>query len=81
MELNDRERRIWADHELVLHDPEVQQQYAGQVVAVHDRKVWGMGQTHLAALTDALTRPGCPPRGELATVAVQGCPVSSGRRE
>jgi hypothetical protein len=75
VEMNERERRIWADHEWALQDPEVQRQYAGQVVAVHDRKVWGVGKTHLAALNDALARPGCPPRGELATVPVEGCPV------
>ena len=81
MEMNERERRLWADHEWVLHDAEVQRRYAGQVVAVHDRRVWGAGKTHQAALNDALSRPGCPPRGELATVAVEGSPLSTGGRE
>jgi hypothetical protein len=81
VELSDRERQLWADHEWVLHDPDVQRQYAGQVVAVQDRTVWGVGKTHLAALNDALSRPGCPPRGALVTVAVEGCPLSTGRTE
>jgi hypothetical protein len=79
MEMNQRERQLLADHEWALHEGDVQQQYAGQVVAVHDRKVWGVGKTPQAALNDALSRPDCPPRGELATVVVEGCPLSSGR--
>jgi hypothetical protein len=80
VEMNERERRVWADHEWVLHDAGLQRQYAGQVVAVHDRRVWGAGKTHQAALNDALSRPGCPPRGELATVAVEGSPLATGDR-
>jgi hypothetical protein len=78
VELSERERRLWAAHEWVLHDQDVQRQYAGQVVAAHDRTVWGVGKTHQAALNDALSRPGCPPRGALVTVAVEGCPLSTG---
>jgi hypothetical protein len=81
MEMNERERALWADHEWVLHDAGVQRQYAGQVVAVSGRAVWGVGETHLAALNDALSRPGCPPRGELVTVPVEGCPLNTGGRE
>jgi hypothetical protein len=75
-ELDEREQRIQSDYEWVLHDAKVQRQYAGQVVAVSNRLVWGTGKTHLAALEAALSRPDCPPRGDLATVAVQGLPVS-----
>jgi hypothetical protein len=77
VEWTERERRIRADYEWVLHDPDVQRQYARQVVAVHDRKVWGSGTTHRDALQDALSRPGCPPRGELALVPVEGIPLST----
>jgi hypothetical protein len=70
--LDEREQRIWADHEWVLNDTQLQLQYAGNVVAVHDRKVWGIGKTHQAALEAALSQPACPARGDIVTVAVEG---------
>jgi hypothetical protein len=48
----------WVDH-----DPEVQRLYHGLVVAVHNRKVWGVGKTYKAAAEDARKKPGCPGEG------------------
>jgi hypothetical protein len=57
--------RAWADS-----DPNVQLRYSGQSIAVHRRKIVGVGFDGLAALEDALARPGCPPRHELSLVKV-----------
>jgi hypothetical protein len=77
MELSERERQLRADYEWVLHDADIQRQYAGQVVAVHDRKVWGAGKTHATALQAARRRRGCPPQESLAKVFVEGHPVNT----
>jgi hypothetical protein len=45
----------WVDN-----DPEVQRLNHGLVVAVYNRKVWGVGKTYKAAAEDARQRPGCP---------------------
>jgi hypothetical protein len=42
-ELNEQERQLWEDYEWCLHNPAIQAQYNGQVVAVHRKKVWGRG--------------------------------------
>ncbi len=75
MELNEREQQIDDDYEWVLHDAEVQRTYAGKVVVVHKRQIWGAGKNHTVALRAALRRPGCPPRQAMAMVFVEGCPV------
>jgi hypothetical protein len=75
--LDERERQLREDYEWCLRDAEAQRAYAGQVVAVHQKKVWGAGKTHGEALQAALARPGCPPRECLAKVFVEG-PVAAG---
>lgn len=70
--LTERERKLWEDHEWVLHDAEVQRAYAGSVVAVSDRSILSAAKTHHDALRTALARPDCPPREEIVTVAVEG---------
>jgi hypothetical protein len=45
----------------VLRDPDIRKQYAGQVIAVLDRHVWGAGASFDAALKTAGDQPGCPP--------------------
>jgi hypothetical protein len=74
--LNERERRLWQDHEWVLHDPGIQRTYAGSVVAVSNRTVLGTGRTHQAALASALARADCPLREQIVTVAVEGQALS-----
>jgi hypothetical protein len=58
--LTEQEKQINDDYEWCLHDPEVRRQYGDQVVAVHQRRIWGVGKDHLAALNAALQQPGCP---------------------
>jgi hypothetical protein len=77
VELNEREREVHAGYDWVLHDPGVQSEHAGQVVAVHQRRVVGVGQNHWDALQAALRSPGCPPRDEIALVFVEGRTVDS----
>jgi hypothetical protein len=74
--LNVREQRIHDDYDWCLRDPEVQRKYAGKVVAVHCRKVWGSGRTHAEATNAALKQTGCPPREDLAKVFIEGQPLS-----
>jgi hypothetical protein len=62
--------------EWVNHDPEINRLYGGLVVAVHQRKVWGVGKTDRAAREDTLKKPGCPPEDELVFVTVAGLPPS-----
>jgi hypothetical protein len=73
--LTEQERQQWLDHEWVLSDRDLQSTYAGAVVAVENRTVLGVGPTHLAALQAALARPDCPPRQQIVTGAVEGCPL------
>lgn len=68
--LNEHEKQVRDDYEWCLHNPEVRRQYGDQVVAVHQRRVWGAGANHLAALNAALQQPGCPPRHFLALAVV-----------
>ena len=79
-ELDEREERDQADYQWVLHDPETQREFAGKVVAVSRRQVWGVGEDHLAALEAAFQKAGCPPRDELTLVFVEGRTVTSGRQ-
>ena len=68
--LNEHEKQINEDYEWCLHDPEVRRQYGDQVVAAHQRRIWGSGKDHLAALNAALQQPGCPTKYFLALVVV-----------
>jgi len=68
--LTEQEKQIDADYEWCLHDLQVRRQYGDQVVTVHQRRIWGAGADHLAALNAALQQPSCPPRHVLAFVVV-----------
>jgi hypothetical protein len=68
--LTEQEQQIHADYEWALRDPGVRRLHGGQVVAVHQSKVWGAGADHGAALKAALATPGCPQRQALALVVV-----------
>jgi hypothetical protein len=72
VELNEREQQIHADYEWVLHDADVQRTYAGQVIAVHQRRVVAVGANHWEAVQAALRLPDGPPREALAVVFVEG---------
>jgi hypothetical protein len=73
--LNDQERQLRDDYDWCLRDPAIQAEYAGQVVAVHQQKVWGAGKTHGEATQAALAQPGCPPHEALARVYIEGTPL------
>lgn len=64
--LTEHEKQINDDYEWCIHDPDVRRQYGDQIVAVHQRRIWGSGPNHLAALNAALQQSGCPPRYFLA---------------
>jgi hypothetical protein len=68
--LTEEEKKMNEDYEWCLHDPEVRRQYGDRVVAVHERRIWGAGADHLAALNSALQQPDCPPRKALVFVVV-----------
>ncbi len=52
------------DQGWITNDKDAMSQYAGQLVAVYDCKVWGSGETLEAALKEALAQPGAPPSSE-----------------
>jgi len=68
--LTEEEKKMNEDYEWCLHDPEIRRQYGDQVVAAHQRRIWGAGRDHRAALDAALKQPGCPPRKSLVLVVV-----------
>jgi hypothetical protein len=68
--LDEREQQIWDDYEWCLSDSRVREKYSGKVVVVHNRKIWGVGRDHAAALLAAQRKRGCPPRERLALVVV-----------
>ncbi len=72
VELDEREKQIREDYQWVLQDGTTQREQAGKVVAVHKRKIWGVGANHAAALAAARERPECPCQQELALVYVEG---------
>jgi hypothetical protein len=74
-DLNEREQQIRDDYEWVLHDPTVQQEYAGKVVIVYRQRILGTGIDHLAAIADAKRHEDCPPICDLAKVFVEGSPL------
>ncbi len=79
--LDEREQQIWDDYEWCLSDRRVQEKYGGKVVVVHNRKIWGVGRHHAAALAAARRKRGCPPRDRLALVVVPFAIPSSVRTE
>ena len=72
LKVDEREAQIRADYEWCLHSSDVQQAYAGKVVAVHRQRIWGVGKNHQAAVKAALGCAGCPPQEQLALVFVEG---------
>jgi hypothetical protein len=52
-ETEEEDRRPSDDYDWASTDPEVRARYGGQVVAVHRRTVWGVGDNDLAAVEDA----------------------------
>jgi hypothetical protein len=68
--LDEQERQIQDDYEWCLHDAAVRARYGGQVVVVHQRKVWGAGKNHAAAWAAARRKRGCPSRDQIAVVVV-----------
>ena len=77
--LTEQEKQINDDYEWCLHDPDVRRQYGGQVVVAHQRRIWGAGRDHIAALKAAQLQPDCPPRQCCAFVVVP--PLVPTRRE
>lgn len=70
----DEPRSVSEDYEWAFSNRELHQQYQGLVVAVHDRKVWGVGRTADDAWEGAHRQPGCPPEEEFAFVLMIGLP-------
>jgi hypothetical protein len=68
--LDEREAHLQSDFEWCLSDAGVRSAHAGQVVAVFDRRVWGSGVTHSAALGHAVQQAGSPSREFFALVVV-----------
>src|SRR5262249_62377199 len=77
VELDAREKQLRDDYDWCLRDADVQRNYRGRVVAVHRRTVWGAGRTHGEAVQDALAKPRCPPREQLAKGDIEAPPESS----
>jgi hypothetical protein len=68
--LTEEEKKMNEDYEWCLNDPDVRRQYRGQVVAAHQRRIWGAGRDLGAALDAALKQPDCPPKKFLVLVVV-----------
>src|SRR5262249_7913109 len=49
-----------ADYDWAHDDADVRARYAGLVVAVRHKPVWGAGRTFIQAHEDAARKPGCP---------------------
>ena len=71
------EHRQNDDHDWCLSDRQILQRYAGQVVAVYRRQVWGHGPDHQAAgrnadqsLASACSEQGVPAPDELVYVVI-----------
>lgn len=61
-----------SDYEWAWHDPEIQRKYVGLVVAVANRRVFGVGKNEDEAWAEAHKHPDCPPEGHLYFVPVYG---------
>lgn len=76
-------RRMMEDYDWAMRDSDINRTYAGRIVAVFDRRVFGAGVTRDASLNDALLHPECPPKAgqRMAFVPISGtCPVYSKER-
>jgi uncharacterized protein DUF5678 len=60
------------DYEWALHNPELRKKYGGKVVAVHGKKVLGVGKNYQTAWAAAQRRRDCPAKMEVALVVVPG---------
>src|SRR5262245_18870743 len=67
----EKELQFRADYDWCLRDPDIQQRYAGQVVAASHGRILGSGKNHVEALQAAQRSPGCPPRDEIALVYIE----------
>ena len=59
-----------SDVDWVYSDRNILKRYAGQVVVVRDRRVWGAGETLDEALAAARAQPECPDPKRLRIVLV-----------
>jgi hypothetical protein len=66
------EQRKNDDFEWALHDLELRQKYGGKIVAVHRKRVLGVGKTYQAAWAAAQRRRNCPAKKDVAMVVVPG---------
>jgi hypothetical protein len=64
------------DYEWALRDLGLRKKYGGRVVAVHRKKVLGVGRSYQAAWAAAQRRRNCPAKREVAMVVVP-CQVSA----
>jgi hypothetical protein len=65
------------DYEWALADLDLREKYGGRVVAVHHKKVLGVGKNYQAAWAAAQRRRNCPAKREVAMVVVP-CLESAG---
>lgn len=70
------ERQPELDWHWATFDPTVHAQYAGRIVAVYKRHIWGVGKDDSEAMNDASSKPGCP-LGDLVLVSVPAEPMDS----
>jgi hypothetical protein len=70
-ELTETERQVDEDYDWAQREPGLRPQYVGLFVAVHRKTVWGSGKTIGDAVREALAKPGCPTRQELAKVYIE----------
>ncbi len=62
------------DYDWAWNSRELHRQYQGKVVAVHDRRIWGVGKDWQTAWEDARQKAGCPELDALAFVPLHGMP-------
>ena len=74
------EQRKNDDFEWALRDLQVSKKYGGRVVAVHRRRVLGVGKSYQAAWVAAQRRRDCPAKHEVAMVVVPCLVTSSAPR-
>ena len=58
------------DVDWVFWDRDIRKRYAGQVVLVRNRRIWGAGENLDAALTAARAEADCPDMAKLRIVVV-----------
>lgn len=65
-----------SDVDWAFSDRDILKRYAGQVIVVRDRRVWGAGPDLDAALAAAQEQPGCPELRRLRIVVMPDEEVS-----